>query len=218
MGTAEIIWNAVAAFLTICIFTFLYKDNPFYKFAEHLVVGVSAGYFAIILYYNGFVPKLIVPLRQGEWVYIIPAILGVMIWTRFSKKWSWISRFSLAFYIGSGTGFAIPLYMQNYVIRQFNSTMLPIGFTSWQLFTNILIIIGVLSALVYFYFSKEHKGFFGGTAKIGIWTLMIGFGAGFGLTVMGRVSLLAERIVFLREYLIELKYYLYILLKYGFPL
>jgi hypothetical protein len=37
------IW--VAAFLTICIFSFLYEDNPFYKFAEHLFVGVSAGYF-----------------------------------------------------------------------------------------------------------------------------------------------------------------------------
>ncbi|MDH4222157.1 MAG: hypothetical protein OEV55_01310 [candidate division Zixibacteria bacterium] len=218
MGTEEIIWNAIAVFLTICIFTFLYKDNPFYKFAEHLVVGVSAGYFAVILYYNGFVPKLIVPLRHGEWIYIIPAILGLMIWARFSRKWSWISRFSLAFYIGSGTGFAIALYMQNYVIRQLSSTMLPVGFTSWQLFSNILIIIGVLSALIYFFFSKEHTGLFGRTAKVGIWTLMIGFGAGFGLTVMGRVSLLAERVIFLREYLLELKYYLYLLFKHGLSL
>ena len=52
MGTAELIWNGVAAFLVLSIYSFLYKDNPFYKFAEHLVVGVSAGYFAIILYYN----------------------------------------------------------------------------------------------------------------------------------------------------------------------
>jgi hypothetical protein len=218
MGTAEIIWNGVAAFLVLCIYTFLYKDNPFYKFAEHLVVGVSAGYFAVILYYNGFVPKLITPLKQGQLVYLIPAVLGIMMWTRFSKNWSWLSRFSLAFYIGNSTGFAIPLYMQNYVIRQFSSSMLPMGFTSWTLFCNILIVVGVLSALVYFFFSKEHTGIFGGTAKIGIWTLMIGFGAGFGLTVMGRISLLAERVVFLREYLVELKYYLYILMKYGLPL
>jgi hypothetical protein len=209
MGTHDIIFNGIAAFLSICIYTFLYKDNPFYKFAEHLVVGVSAGYFAVILYYNGFVPKLIVPLwEQGRFYYIIPAILGVMIWTRFSRKWSWISRFSLAFYIGSGAGIAIPLYLQNFVIRQLHSTMLPVGFSSWQLFTNILIIIGVLSALTYFYFSKEHKGAFGALAKLGIWTLMVGFGAGFGLTVMGRVSLLAERVVFIRDYLNELFRYL----------
>ncbi len=209
MGTHDIIFNGIAAFLTLSIYTFLYKDNPFYKFAEHLVVGVSAGYFAVILFYNGFLPKLIEPLKQGKFYYIIPGILGIMIWTRFSRKWSWISRFSLAFYIGSGSGLAIPLYLQNYVIRQLHSTMVPVGFSTWQLFTNILIVVGVLSALFYFYFSKEHTGTFGGVAKFGIWTLMIGFGAGFGLTVMGRVSLLSERVVFLRDYLVSLYNYLF---------
>jgi hypothetical protein len=208
MGTHDIVFNGIAAFLTICIYTFLYKDNPFYKFAEHLVVGVSAGYFAVILYFNGFVPKLIEPLKQGQYWYIFPGILGIMIWTRFSRKWSWISRFSLAFYIGSGSGIAIPLYLQNFVIRQLSATMLPVGFSSWPLITNILIIIGVFCGLTYFYFSHEHKGAFGASAKIGIWTLMVGFGAGFGLTVMGRVSLLAERVVFIRDYLNELFRYL----------
>jgi hypothetical protein len=209
MNTHDIIFNGIAAFLSISIYTFLYKDNPLYKFAEHLVVGVSAGYFAVILYYNGFIPKLIEPLKQGKFEYVIPALLGIMIWTRFSRKWSWISRYSLAFYIGSGSGLAIPLYIQNYVIRQLHSTMIPVGFSSWQLFSNILIVVGVLSALFYFYFSKEHTGAFGGVAKLGIWTLMIGFGAGFGLTVMGRVSLLSERVVFLRDYIVELLNYLF---------
>jgi hypothetical protein len=201
MGTAELIWNGVAAFLVLSIYSFLYKDNPFYKFAEHLVVGVSAGYFAIILYYNAFLPKLIHPLiRDGKLYYIIPAILGVLMWARFSKKWQWLSRPTLGFVIGGGAGLAIPLYLQNYVLRQLNATMLPVGFTTWPQITNVLIIIMVFCALAYFYFSKEHKGAFGGAAKIGIWTLMIGFGAGFGMTVMGRVALLAERVVFLRDY------------------
>ena len=78
--------------------------------------------------------------------------------------------------------------------------MLPVGFTTWPLICNVLIIILVFCALSYFYFSKEHKGAFGGAATIGIWTLMVGFGAGFGMTVMGRVALLAERVVFLRDY------------------
>jgi len=46
----------------------------------------------------------------------------------------------------------------------------------------------------------EHKGVLGVTSKIGIYTLMIGFGAGFGLTVMGRVALLVQRVTFLRDY------------------
>jgi len=43
MTTYELIGNGVAAFLTLCIFSFLYKDNPFYKFAERLVAGVATG-------------------------------------------------------------------------------------------------------------------------------------------------------------------------------
>jgi hypothetical protein len=198
MGTAELIWNGVAAFLVLSIYSFLYKDNPFYKFAEHLVVGVSAGYFAMILYYNAFLPKLINPLRAGQYWYIIPGILGMLMWARFSRKW--LSRPTLGFVIGGGAGVAIPLYLQNYVLRQLSATMLPVGFSNWPQITNILIIIMVFCALAYFYFSKQHKGAFGGAALIGIWTLMVGFGAGFGMTVMGRVALLAERVVFLRDY------------------
>ncbi|GAI60092.1 unnamed protein product, partial [marine sediment metagenome] len=34
----------IAAILTLSIYSFLYRDNIFYKFAEHLFVGVSVGY------------------------------------------------------------------------------------------------------------------------------------------------------------------------------
>ena len=33
----------IAALLTLGIFSFLYKDNPVYKFCEHLFVGVRPG-------------------------------------------------------------------------------------------------------------------------------------------------------------------------------
>jgi cbb3-type cytochrome oxidase subunit 3 len=195
------LWNTIAMFLTFCIFSFLYKDNPFYKVAEHIVVGVSAGYFAVILYWNGLKPKLWEPVFiQGKWYYLIPGILGVMMWTRFSKKYAWISRLSIAFYMGIATGVEVPLYIQNYVIRQLSSTMLPVHFQNTAGIFNLLIILGVLCALVYFFFSKEHKGAMGSAAKVGIWTLMVGFGAGFGVTVMGRVSLLIDRVIFLRNY------------------
>lgn len=195
MDLGTIIWNTVALFLTLCIFSFLYKDNSFYKFAEHLVVGVSAGYFAIILYFNGFLPKVWEPVTQkGEWWYLLPTILGIMTWARFSKKWSWVSRFAIAFYMGIAVGVAIPLEMQQRVIKQLHATMLPVHFTNIQGVWNLLIMLGVLCGLIYFFFSMGHKGVVGGAARLGIWILMIGFGAGFGLTVMGRISLLADRI------------------------
>jgi hypothetical protein len=62
---------------------------------------------------------------------------------------------------------------------------------------NWVIFIGVFTGLIYFFFSKEHKGFFGAASRVGIWVLMITFGASFGYTVMGRVSLLVGRLTYL---------------------
>jgi len=45
------VWDEIgiwaAALLTLAIFSFLYKENPIYRFAEHLLVGVSAGYYLV---------------------------------------------------------------------------------------------------------------------------------------------------------------------------
>ena len=60
-----------------------------------------------------------------------------------------------------------------------------------------LIIVGVITGIIYFFFSREHKGVFGGFAKVGIWFLMVAFGASFGYTIMARVSLLIGRLFFL---------------------
>ena len=205
MDLGSILLNGLAAFLTLCIFSILYKDNPFYKLAEHLVVGVSAGYFAIILFYTSFIPKVWVPVvQEHKFIYLVPTILGVLMWTRFSRKRSWMSRYPIAAYMGIGMGVAIPVTMQAFILVPLYATMQPMGFTSLSLFNNLVVALGVLCALIYFFFSKEHTGAFGGAATVGIWILMIGFGAGFGLTVMGRVSLLIERFTFLKDYFQQL--------------
>jgi len=123
MDFGAAITTTVAAVLTLCIFSFLYKDNPLYKFAEHLVVGVSAGYWVVILYVNVVIPNIVQKLAVGQWHYIIPTVLGILMWTRMTKKFAWVSRYPLAFYLGIATGVAIPLEMQAKVIEQLFGTV-----------------------------------------------------------------------------------------------
>ena len=59
------------------------------------------------------------------------------------------------------------------------------------------VVFGVLACLTYFFFSVEHRGLVGRISRVGIWYLMITFGASFAYTVMGRIALLAARIEFL---------------------
>lgn len=197
-----IIW--VGAFFTLAIYSFLYKENPVYRLAEHLVVGISAGYGITITYDMVISPRLISPLVEGNsWVLLVPACLGLLYITRFFPKIAWLSRYPIAFVMGTGMGVGFPLTMKASVLRQLEATMVPFYSSGmeWHVVAgNLVLILGTLAALIYFFFSKPHKGLFFGTgSKIGIWVIMVGFGATFGFTVMGRISLLIGRIQFLLQ-------------------
>jgi len=191
------IWLGAA--LTLCVLSFLYKDNPFFKFAEHLFVGISAGYWATLEYYNMFLPNLWEPLtQQGRLLLLVPFALGILLFSRFTKKFSWLSRWPMALVIGIYAGIAILGYMQGDLFPQIHANLRPLVTDNWLTsFNNILLTLGVITGLLYFFFSKEHKGALGGAAKVGIWFLMISFGASFGYTVMSRMSLLIGRVLFL---------------------
>ncbi len=223
----------LAAFLTLAIFSFLYKDNPFYKFAEHLFVGVSAAFWMSQAFWSTIVGNLFPRLSEGlanffqqpyqpgalNFAYYLPVILGIMLLMRLSSKYGWMARWPLAFIVGTTAGLNFIRYLRSDFIVQVSSTFVPLlgqephqwhGFgdffsqlslsASGQLaamLTNWVIFFGVFCGIVYFFFSKEHTGVFGRASRLGIWVLMVTFGASFGYTVMGRISLLVGRITFL---------------------
>ena len=187
------IGTLIATFLTFCIFSFLYRDNPFYKFAEHLLVGISVGYVLVIALNTTLMPKLINPIfKEEEFSYIIPGILGLFMLLRFFPKYVWLSRISIALIIGAGAGVAIPATIQAKIFAQMQATM-----SSMASINGIIVFVGIATTLAYFFFSREHKGWFGATARVGTWFLMVFFGATFGYTVMSRISLLIGRMQFL---------------------
>jgi len=210
------IW--VAAFFTLFILSFLYKDNPLYKIAESVVVGVSAAYWMVVAFWTTIVPNLLGKLSpewikswampglntESELIYLVPLIMGIMLIWRLAPNGSWISRWPLAFIIGTTAGIRLIGFLHADFLGQIRNTIISLvvsspdtGFDFWDSLKNIVIVIGVLATLVYFFFSIEHKGYVGKIAKLGIWFLMITFGAAFGYTVMGRIALLAIRIEFL---------------------
>ncbi len=196
MMTVIGVW--IAAGLTLAIYSFLYKDNPFYKFAESLYVGISAGYWLIYTYAYVIQPMLIEPIKtERQFSLLIPAFFGMIMLTRWFPRIAWLSRWSIAFTVGMGAGLGITGYVQGFIIPQIQATILPLSGFNMQTFNNLIIIVGFITTLVYFYFSKEHKGVLGVSARIGITFIMIAFGASFGYTVMARISLLIGRFYFL---------------------
>ncbi|MEW6686720.1 MAG: hypothetical protein AB1393_11035 [Candidatus Edwardsbacteria bacterium] len=188
------IW--LAAGLTIAIFSFLYKDNPLYKFAEHLYVGVSAAFSIIYVWAFDVWPMLVDRFRTErgveKWILIVPALFGLIMLSRWIPKISWLSRWAIALTVGIAAGLGIIGQIQGILIPQIQGTMLPL-----TTINNVILVVGVLASLFYFYFSLEHKGVLKGGARVGIIFIMIAFGASFGYTVMARISLLIGRLSFL---------------------
>ena len=194
------IWLGV--FFTFAIFSFLYKDNPFYKVAEQIFVGLSAGYWLIYTIYNILIPNLFDPLRNdfsANWIKLIPAALGIMMLLRLVQKIQWVSRFPISFVIGTTSGVYFIRYLKSDVLNQMTATMInPFTGGDWiHIVGRFMLIIGTITGVIYFYFSKKHEGVFGGIAKTGIYFLMVSFGAAFGYTAMARISLLIGRLQFL---------------------
>jgi len=217
LATDPGVW--VAAFLTLCIFSFLYRDNPFYKFAEHLFVGVSAGYYIALNFWTVIVPNLWEPLRIGfsgqgvrpdhpgmfavslgdyRLLLLLPALFGVLLFTRLFGRAAWLSRWPLAVILGVYAGIKTTGFAQGDLVAQVQASLQPLW--TGQLGTSLnamLFMVGLVTSLLFFYYSREHKGALGLASRIGITFLMVGFGAGYGFTVMSRVSLLIGRFQFL---------------------
>ena len=247
MISGEIISAWLYVLLTLCIFSFLYKDNPFYKAAEHLFVGVSAGYVAVLSFWQQVQPNLFgrlwpsrVDVDDGSiltsiWyaiyeifnvittgfgvldrsifpeggikgfeeiriIYMIPFILGIFMLLRLVPKLGWLARWAIAYIVGMAAGLRFYGFLNSNVLNQIKAS--AIDFTSdWGTIINGLIVfIGTLTGLIYFFYSTEHKGVVGRLSRIGIYFLMIKFGAAFGFAVMGRISLLIGQFNYLTDY------------------
>lgn len=205
----------VATGLTLLIFSFLYKDNPLFKLAEHLYVGVSVGYTIVKAYDTVLVHLVVKPIvEQGEISLLIPVAIGMLMLTRYVPKAAWMSRYAFAFIVGMGAGLAIPRTISSFILKQVEDTIRPLlslagsdGVTFSMNLLNpssnvnaIIILLGVSSVLFYFFFSIEHTGVGKAVARTGIIFLMISFGAAFGYTVMARMSLLIGRLTDLIEF------------------
>ena len=204
----EIIGAWLVVLMTLSIFSYLYGDNFFYKSAEHIFVGVSAGYIFAITFWDQIYPNLLGRLFPSfidagydfDISYIIPLILGIFMILRLVPNLSWLARISIAYIVGMAAGLKFYVFINSNILFQIKRSAIDFSLSYFEIFNQLVILIGVICGLIYFFFSKEHKGTIGKISKLGVYFLMIKFGASFGFAVMGRISLLIGRFDELIEY------------------
>ncbi|HPH65381.1 MAG TPA: helix-hairpin-helix domain-containing protein [Kofleriaceae bacterium] len=121
----EIIGFWCGIFLTFCILSFLYKDNPFYKFAEHLFVGVSIGYIVITQFQNNVVPRF--TDDNSTWLTFVPIGLAALMFVKFlSPRLAWMGRFPLAFVVAMAAGQNVAALVQSDIAEQVKTASRPL--------------------------------------------------------------------------------------------
>ncbi len=211
------IWLAAAA--TIGIFTFLWKENPVYRFFEHLFMGLSLGWGIVRTWTDVLTPLWLNPmlglgLKEGQaysawnllWILAFP--VGAMWYFIFSRKLRWIARIIIGFFIGVGAGMGIQGFFR-IMLPQITGTFKSLWLKTTSadgtkvldvggIINNFVFLVTFYCSMAYFFFTfRRDRPVLKHSAAAGRWLMMIAFGAMFGSTVMARLSLLIERVQFL---------------------
>ncbi len=228
-GKGNVLFNTILGVITtLGIFSILYKENPVFRFCEHIFIGLATGYGAVYLWVMVIIPRWWVPMTppplhktaasaagQGHWWMIFCLLLALLFYTVYFQKLAWMNRFLLSLVMGYFAGAAFQAFM-GLIAPQVTSAFRPpvtsynpinppghwnnfhIGHFFFHPWWLISVIV-LICTFAYFFFSVEHRAhIIRQPARAGRYFLMISLGAIFGTTVMGRFSLLIARLDYLR--------------------
>ncbi len=108
---SETIWTLAAFFLTVLVLSYVLGDNPLFRIATYLFVGVSAGYIAVLIIYQVLVAKLFNPFIAGslqqKLLIVIPFVLGLLLIFKLFPRLAAVGNVSMGFLVGVGAAVAI---------------------------------------------------------------------------------------------------------------
>lgn len=210
--TAELIWTFVSFILTVLVFSYLLGDNPLFKFVSALFVGITAGYFAVVIIYQVILARLVAPLLQGSLVSLIPLVLSGLLLLKLSPRLSRAGDTSMAVLVGVGAAVAVGGAVLGTLFGQIEGAISYFGTrpdgtptTVYRVVEGIFFLIGTLASLAYFHFGARRKKL--GEPKQPVWVrifawvgkifISITLGAVFAGVLTAGMTALIERSDFL---------------------
>ncbi len=200
MSTNIAIW--LGAIVSLGMYSYLYKENPVFRVFEHLYLGLSLAHLAVMGWTN--VRDLgVKPLAQGQAILLVPLVLGALLFSRYSPKISWLSRYSMAYLVGVASAVTITGVVDAGIISQVRGAIVPV-----KNFDSAFSLIANVAAISVFFFIVGSNGQKNGkkgllqsivtqSSVAGRFVLMVSFGAVFGTTIMARLGLFIPRLKFL---------------------
>jgi len=211
MDTADLIASLIASLLTIMVLSYLIGDNPFFKLAMHLLIGVAAGYVGAVAVHNVLIPGLVKPVLEAGLTgltdpqlivtVIVPLILVLLLFLKVAPSTARYGTISMVLLVGVGaavivggaiTGSLIPLTLES--MDSLNPTVINqlTGESGLERLLNVIImLVGTIAALFYFRFTvRRGEGeaplvVVAGASIPGPLTMLRGIGKGFIAVTFG---------------------------------
>lgn len=197
MAIISLLIMILATFVTFGLYSSLTGiDNPFYAFAEHSYIGAGIGFLVVmsLMYIRRSILEPILLNPVGNFSLIVGLILGLMMLTRISSKYSYLARIPITIGVSVGVGISTRTLIFTRVIKQITATFKPLwGVPLPEALSNLLVLIFISSSLIFFLYTIETKGVAKKTANLGKYVLYAGFGALYAQTFMGRIGLFLGR-------------------------
>lgn len=210
----DILWTVVSFLLTLLILSFVFGDNPLFRVAAYLFVGVSAGYAAVLLIYQVLWPFLVVPMVAGNWITAVPLALGLLLVFRLAPSLSRVGNISMAYLVGAAAAVAIGGAVIGTIIGQTRGVIqafdagsgAPGASAAVRLAEAVIMLLGTATTLVYFQFSAragvgqspQRPPVVEALARIGQVFIAITLGALFAGVTIAALTALIERLSFLQ--------------------
>jgi hypothetical protein len=207
----DLLWTIVSFLLTLLILSFIFGDNPLFRIAAYLFVGVSAGYAAVLMIYQVLWPRLVVPIVAGDWVVAIPLALGLMLTFRLVPSFSRVGNLSMAYLVGTAAAVAIGGAVVGTLLAQMRGAIDSFGPLSGasagsRLVEATVMLVGTVTTLVYFQFSARSQPnqppqrpvVVETLARIGQLFIAITLGALFAGVLAATLTALIERLNFIQ--------------------
>lgn len=204
----DVFLRVVAVILTLFVLSRILGDNPLFRIAQYLFVGVALGYAFVVLYHQVLWPA-VAQLTMGDAaelpvsLRLVPFVLGVLLIPRITgrQSLSWLSNIPLAVLFGVGAALALGGVIVGTIRLQLIDTVRPLGGDLMEIIGAVLLVIGVILTLSYFYFTVPRDTGSGRVvaagAQLGRWVLIVAFGFFFAGALRTYLIALIERLNFL---------------------
>jgi hypothetical protein len=175
------------AFFSLAILSYLWKVNYVYRIAETFSVAALTAHTLVTTYTGSIEGSCVIPLLSGNIIRILPLIFGLMVFTRLSRTYGWISRYPTSLLAGVGTGILFGTTFDAQILTQI--AMTASAFVEQSMISALAIFVSTITVLTYFIYTHEHTGPLGISARFGRIFTMFSFGLNYAAELIWYLTL-----------------------------